>query len=409
MRLSHVIPILALCAAAASAGPSIEVISPIPGARITAATRVIVVASAYGDTITRVCVELDGRPVGSDTPPAGTVSGGFSIALDTHASDAGPHVLTATATGAKTGRWISAPLPVFLVPTAGVTIAGPHGDPDVTGVPHVEARPASAAFTARVDWYLDGRLIQVQTAAPYAFDLDTTSLTNASHTLRAVLTDLSGNMAAASVSFSVANDNANLTIGRLYRILLERPADPNGLAYWRARYFASFDGFGLGLEMMRSAEGRAVSIARLYRQFLHRPPEPSAVLFHLASLQAGATLQQLRLALVTSTEYANRTGGSIDAVYVTALYNDVLERAVDPSAGYWVSELAHGTPRAVVARRLLDSAEARRAIARGIATRSYGKAWDYEVDSVVQLLDAGRSEDEVTVRIALDIPLQPRP
>ena len=57
----------------------------------------------------------------------------------------------------------------------------------------------------KVDLWVDGQLRSIDLAAPYAFALNTTTLSNGTHTIEARAYDISGKRATASRSVTISN------------------------------------------------------------------------------------------------------------------------------------------------------------------------------------------------------------
>jgi hypothetical protein len=149
-------------------------------------------------------------------------------------------------------------------------------------------------------------------------------------------------------------------VGQMYQDLLQRPADAGGLANWTAALDQGASPARVALDLAQSAEGRAVQVQSLYQQFLHRGADTAGLAGFTQALAAGQTLEQVAAAFVASPEYyQNRARGS-DSGFLNALYEDVLDRPVDPSgATAFGKALASGTTRAQVVGAILSSDERR--------------------------------------------------
>jgi hypothetical protein len=101
-----------------------------------------------------------------------------------------------------------------------VGIVDPVEGETVYGTVPVEVSASDDKGVSRVELSVDGALNGTLTAAPFVFGLDTTLLSNGSHTLRAVAYDTIGTSAAAEVSvvteniFAPANLKAVRTLNR---------------------------------------------------------------------------------------------------------------------------------------------------------------------------------------------------
>ncbi len=96
-----------------------------------------------------------------------------------------------------------------------VSITSPTSGSTVGGTITVTATASDNIAVASVQLQVDGANSgPADTAAPYNFSLDTTTLTNANHTLTAVATDTSGNKTTSTgVSITVANQSGGATPG----------------------------------------------------------------------------------------------------------------------------------------------------------------------------------------------------
>src|SRR5205085_2355856 len=63
----------------------------------------------------------------------------------------------------------------------------------------------------KVEFYVDGALAGTDTSSPYSMTLDSTTLTNASHTLLVKAYDPSSNIGQSSVAFSINNGTVDNT------------------------------------------------------------------------------------------------------------------------------------------------------------------------------------------------------
>jgi uncharacterized protein (TIGR03118 family) len=118
-------------------------------------------------------------------------------------------------------------------------------------------------------------------------------------------------------------------VAQAYNDLLQRPADPAGLAFWTNQLTqgASRQQIVAGIE--GSGEYEAVVVNRLFRQFLHRGADAAGLSFWSAQLAAGATVEQVAAGIVGSQEFFMSQGGGTTNGFLAALYQDALGRAPD--------------------------------------------------------------------------------
>src|SRR5207244_904672 len=164
-------------------------------------------ASASDDIgVTGVQFRLDGANLGREDTAAP-----YSVPWDTTTATNASHTLTAVARDAAGNQATSAAVTVTVfndtTPPA-VSIAAPNAGATVAGTITVSASATDNGRVAGVQFKLDGvNLGAEDTAAPYSVPWNTTTATNASHTLTAVARDAAGNQAtAAAVTVTVFND-----------------------------------------------------------------------------------------------------------------------------------------------------------------------------------------------------------
>ena len=107
-------------------------------------------------------------------------------------------------------------------------------------------------------------------------------------------------------------------------------------------------------------DGPAGQVYRLYQAALDRTPDTPGLTHNIHRVDAGLSLHDMADAFIQSIEYQSHYGANpTDAAFVTALYNNVLNRAPDAD-GYaaWTSRLAsHSYDRAGVLVGFSESPE----------------------------------------------------
>lgn len=133
---------------------------------------------------------------------------------------------------------------------------------------------------------------------------------------------------------------AEMMVQRAYREVLNRPADPEGLRLYRDRMI--FEGWSerqVVEHLQRSSEARGMNpdqaIIRMYREVLGRDPDANGLAHYRAKWRDGWTQGQIRDDLRRSAEGRD---GNIRAV-ITRAYRELLGRDPDP-AGYATYERA---------------------------------------------------------------------
>jgi hypothetical protein len=86
-----------------------------------------------------------------------------------------------------------------------VAIASPSSGSILSGTETIEIDADDDTRVEKVDLWVDGKLRSIDLAAPYAFALNTTTLTNGSHTIEARAYDIAGKRTSASRTVTVSN------------------------------------------------------------------------------------------------------------------------------------------------------------------------------------------------------------
>jgi hypothetical protein len=162
---------------------------------------------------------------------------------------------------------------------------------------------------------------------------------------------------------SPAGASANqVYVENLYEFLLGRAADP-GAEVWvniltggSGTNIPSLPSVVAGIES--SAEYRTDLVQGLYRQYLHRSADATGLKNFVDALNSGQTVEQVAAIIVGSAEYF-ALHGNTEGGFLAALYEDVLNRMVDPGAFKNFSQalVGGGTSRSQVAAMLFASTE----------------------------------------------------
>jgi hypothetical protein len=191
-------------------------------------------------------------------------------------------------------------------------------------------------------------------------------------------------------------------VDRVYRDLLGRPVDPGARLFWTPLLDAGqVSGPQFARAVLASTEQRIAATHRLYRTYLDRDADTAALQLFPAQLAAGTTLQQLRRVLLASGEYYATRGGSTNAGFVTALFDDVLGRAPSQLEMTWLEgQLLAGTTRDQVAAFVLQTPDAMRRLVQQIYQRFLRRPADHlALIHFTQILQDGANEDHVVAAI----------
>src|SRR5207247_952606 len=179
--------------------PTVSITSPTGGSTVSGT---ITVSANASDNVgvAGVQFQLDGANLGAEDTDS-TCSNSWNTATASN----GAHTLTAIARDAAGNRTTSSAVTVTVSnstadttpPTASIT--APAAGSTVSATVTVSANASDNVGVAGVQFQLDGANLGAEmTAAPYSVSWNTTSASNASHSLTAIARDAAGNRTTAS-------------------------------------------------------------------------------------------------------------------------------------------------------------------------------------------------------------------
>ncbi len=83
-----------------------------------------------------------------------------------------------------------------------VKITKPFNGAGVFGNVTITASASDNVVVKRVDFYIDGKLLAMDTLSPYSFIWNSSTASRGVHTIKAVATDTSGNTASSQITVS---------------------------------------------------------------------------------------------------------------------------------------------------------------------------------------------------------------
>ena len=161
--------------------------------------------------VTSVQFKLDGVNLG-----AADTTSPYSVNWDTTTATNGSHSLTAVSSDAAGNTTTSSTVSVTVDNAApSISITAPTAGSTVSGTATVSASSTDntgGAGVGKVEFYIDGSLVNTDTTSPYSFSWDTTTAAFGSHSLTAKTYDNSNpNNTATSTAVSVTVDNTDRT------------------------------------------------------------------------------------------------------------------------------------------------------------------------------------------------------
>jgi hypothetical protein len=191
------------------------------------------------------------------------------------------------------------------------------------------------------------------------------------------------------------------TVTQLYLDLLQRLPEPAGLAFWSAQLDQGASPAGVALAILHGTEYRTNQVQQLYRTVLHRTADPQGLQSALAFLAQNNPVEQLRTALLASDEYFQANGASL-AGFIGGVYHDTLGREVD-SAGLaaWQTALQSGLSRGQVVQGITSSLETEAYLVKNAYQQFLSRQPDAQgLAAWTAALQAGLTEDLLVASLA---------
>jgi hypothetical protein len=224
-------------------------------------------------------------------------------------------------------------------------------------------------------------------------------------TLKVVVVDLQTPGRSVTILSRVADPPASemdrIYVTQLYADLLQRPPDDGGLAYWAGLLDHGVSRQDVTAGIVASPEYKMLEVRHLYTTLLHRDADPPGLQAFTGFLMAGGTVEQVQALMTASPEYYQTRGGGTNAGFLTALYQDALSRAIDPTGqSAFGQALAQGVARQDVAAAVFTSDEYERDFVSGYYSRFLGRAADpYGLTAFTSALRQGLRDEAVIAAI----------
>lgn len=206
----------------------------------------------------------------------------------------------------------------------------------------------------------------------------------------------------ATFETPVGSEN-ELFVQKLYQDLLHRDADAASTFYTNLLDQGQ-SRVETALALLNSVEYRTRFIQWAYQQYLGREVDGAGLNSMLDAMATGQTFEQVMAAIVSSPEYFEGRGGSDNAGFVNALYQDILSRNADaPAYNTWVNPLDGGAQsRLEVATAVLGSAEYDTILVGDLYTELLNRGPDSAESAAVvaQLQSAAARDEDIIASIA---------
>jgi hypothetical protein len=210
------------------------------------------------------------------------------------------------------------------------------------------------------------------------------------------------NFIGSQANTSVVSGTQNQRfLNQLYLDLLGRTVDSFGLGTWTAALSQGATRTAIAQAIEASPEYLTDVVQGYYRAYLHRDAEPAGLNGWVASLEAGATKEQVKAAIIGSPEYFQNRGGGTTNGYLSALYQDGLGRAIDPTGqSTFSAALAAGATPGQVAAAIFASDEYRQDLIQTDFTAFLHRSVDsFGLTSFLNALRGGATDQDLAAAI----------
>ncbi len=146
-------------------------------------------------------------------------------------------------------------------------------------------------------------------------------------------------------------------VAAMFEAILQRPADPSGLALFSSEMNAGASAGMIVQQIWTSAEHRQIEIDQYYQQYLHRAVDTFGAIWWQQQFSNGSNEAQVQETMLSSPEYAQEHPAN--SLFIEGIYQDVLNRSL--AAGeeiYWENQMQTGATRTEVAVAIVQSNEA---------------------------------------------------
>jgi photosystem II stability/assembly factor-like uncharacterized protein len=243
-------------------------------------------------------------------------------------------------------------LPSGRAETFTVTAQNVFGDPvdGYLGTVHFSSSDGAALLPPEYTFALEDHGVHTFTVTFMTGGPQTFTVSDAAHGFQ--------DMQSGITVLQISGPN-QLYVAQLYRDLLHREVDPNGLLFFSTQLDQNLAGrVQVALEIEGSQEYETDAVSGLYQQLFGTAPDATALQAGVSFLAQAGTLTQLEANLLGSPTYFAGPGGGTNMGFLSAVYQTVLGRPLDAVGGMiFGNELASGTPPAAVALSILQSQE----------------------------------------------------
>jgi hypothetical protein len=261
--------------------------------------------------------------------------------------------------------------------------AGDSPPDNFTGV-RIASLPAQGNLTALGSGVGVGQVISVQTIASGDLRFANAGIEStpyASFTFQVQddgdTTGGGSNLDPTPNTFTLFFDDQRVDFVRnLYRDILNREAETEGLTGWLDQIVAGRSNSQIVSDLWNSYEHRALEVDRYYQQFFNRAPDLAGRQFWINQMLGGMDESDVMVAFLATEEFQLKN--STNQAFLAAVYEDLFNRAPDTiGQEYWLDQLSSGQmTRQTVANNLVNTRERHIDLVFGYYDDFYSRAPD---------------------------------
>jgi hypothetical protein len=156
----------------------------------------------------------------------------------------------------------------------------------------------------------------------------------------------------AAALFSLLSPS-QIFVTHLYNDILNREPDRIGMTSWTIQVEHGMNRSLVAYFIEQSQEARIVQVQNLYQEHLTRSADAVGLAGWVWFLSQGGTIGQIQAQILGSPEYYQTRGNGSPGGFITAIYDDLFQRATDPvGSAVWTQALAQGLSRTALATLL---------------------------------------------------------
>src|SRR6185312_13019502 len=205
-----------------------------------------------------------------------------------------------------------------------------------------------------------------------------------------------------AVTVTLLSYNASL-VDKLYQQVLRRSAEDSGLIYWTAQLDAGQPLDVVATGIFNSTERLDPLVTQFYQQFLDRDTDPGGLAYWVTEWQTKGDPRDVVENILASQEFFDDAGDT-NTGYITLLYQQVLDRAAEPSGlAYWLALMSSPTneTRLQIAWKFYDTHEKHADLVNNLLFAEYFQGVTPLPDATPYVTDLDNGETETQVEKAI--------